>query len=81
MEARRLAQVRCNIRHGETRIGIPATHGRNTRVLLGEERPYLIDYHTDIASNSWMPSPVTEVVFDGICIEGRTIAGTLHVRW
>ena len=81
METPLLAQATCVLRHGETRVELCTTHGRLVRVLIGEEKPWLVDYQTEIAPNTWMPSPVTEVAFDGICLEGRANAGTLSARW
>lgn len=76
-----LSEVQCVVRHRDTRIEFPSTMGRQARVLIGEEQPWLTDYRSEIAANSWMPSPVTETAFDGACVEGRTTAGTLHARW
>ncbi len=81
MEAPLLVQDQISLRYGELRIELCTTHGRLARVLVGEEKPWLIDYRTEIAPNSWMPSPVTEVAFDGLCLEGRANAGKLTARW
>jgi hypothetical protein len=81
METALLAQRQVTIRYGELRVELCTTHGRLARVLFGAERPWLVDYRTDIAPNSWMPSPVTEVAFDGLCLEARCDANELTARW
>jgi hypothetical protein len=81
MEAPLLSEMRCVVRHGDTQIEFPTTHGRTARVLLGEEQPWLVDYYSEIAASTWMPTPVTEVAFEGVCVEGRSTAGTLHAHW
>lgn len=81
MESPLLTQHTCVLRYGEIRIELCTTHGRLARVLIGEEKPWLVDYQTEIAQNTWMPAPVTEVAFDGICLEGRAHAGALSARW
>lgn len=81
METPLLVQDSCSLRYGDTKVELSTTHGRLTRALIGEEQPWLVDYRTDIAPNTWMPSPVTEVAFEGLCLEGRVDAGTLNARW
>jgi hypothetical protein len=81
MEKPLLTQDTCVLRYGETRVELCTTHGRLARVLIGEEQPWLVDYQTEIAPNTWMPAPVTEVAFDGLCLEGRTSANALSARW
>lgn len=81
MEAPLLNPSRCSVHFGDTQLDIPLTHGRPLRVLLGEEQPYLVDYNSDIAPNSWMPNPVSEVVFDGLCLEGVGFGAEVQTRW
>jgi len=81
MESPLLAEETCSVRFGETSVELSTTYGRLARVLIGQEQPWLVDYQTEIAQSTWMPSPVSEVAFDGACIEGRSSGGVFHARW
>ena len=81
MEAPLLTQRACTASFGDLKVELPATHGRIVRALVGEEQPLLVDYRTEIAPNTWMPSPVTEIVFDGVCIEATCEPDALSGRY
>jgi len=81
MEAPLLAQTTCALSYGSLSVELPTTHGRIARALVGEEQPWLVDYRTEIAPNTWMPSPVTEVAFDGLCLEARGEGGSMWTRY
>ena len=81
MEAPLLTQRACTVNFGDLKAELPATHGRIVRVLVGEEQPLLVDYRTEIAPNTWMPSPVTELLFDGVCFEAACETDALSGRF
>jgi hypothetical protein len=62
-------------------VTAPTTHGRALRIMHGAERPYLVGYSSEIAPNSWIPTPISEVAFDGVCLTARSKGGDLNARW
>ncbi len=49
--------------------------------MHGAERPYLVGYSSEIAPNSWIPTPISEVAFDGVCFSARSKGDNLNARW
>ncbi|MCB9916197.1 MAG: hypothetical protein H6828_13800 [Planctomycetes bacterium] len=80
LEAPRLRTETITLTHGALRLRFPVASGEPTRVLVGSERPLLVDYHTEIAPNTWMPAPVVERCFDGLAWQGRRDARGFHAQ-
>lgn len=70
-ESARLARARLAVTHGALRVDLPLAADQPARVLLGRETLRLVGYRTEIAEQSWMPAPVVEPLFDGLCFQGE----------
>ena len=81
LETELLNERRLTITHEGLSVSLPTTHGRTARILDGVERPYLTGYSSEIASNSWMPGPITETCFDGFCLTGHSSGEEFQARW
>jgi len=71
VQAPRLDAHRLELRRGGLRVAFPVASGEASRVLVGEERVWLTGYESEIAPNTWMPSPLVEKAFDGLAWQGR----------
>ncbi len=59
----------------------PTAEGVPFRVLVGEERTELVDYHTELAPEFWMASPEVARVFDGLLVQGRMQRNEVSATW
>jgi hypothetical protein len=69
LESARLATGTVTLTSGKTTAKLPVCAGLTARVLVGVERPYLVDYRLEVAPQIWMPAPTIENAFDGVCLE------------
>jgi hypothetical protein len=70
-ESARLSRARLAVTHGALQVDLPLLADQPARVLIGRETRRLVGYRTEIAEESWMPSPVVEPLFDGLCFQGE----------
>jgi hypothetical protein len=70
-ESARLGRARLSVTHGPLRVDLPLLADQPARVLFGRETLRLVGYRTEIAEQSWMPAPVVEPLFDGLCFQGE----------
>lgn len=80
VEAPRLASTSVEVRHGGLRARFPVAEGETARLLVGTERTLLIGYRSEIAPNTWMPSPIVERAYDGLAWQGRLSTGKLDAE-
>lgn len=78
LESERLLSTIVRIAHGELEVELPIARGEPARVLAGVERSWLVRYLTQIAPDTWMPQPIVDSTFDGICWEAWLGSGALH---
>jgi hypothetical protein len=71
LESVRTETTHCRLVQGELVVDFPVASGQPARVLVGSERTVLIDYDAEIAPNTWMPSPRSESMFDGLAWQAR----------
>ena len=64
-ENARLVTGRIELKRGNLSVSLPSCAGHIARVSALEERPYLTEYHSELAPQTWMPSPQMELVRDG----------------
>lgn len=81
LESELLREHTLTLSHESLSVTAPTTHGRIARIMHGAERPYLVGYNSEIAANSWIPAPISEVAFDGVCFTARSKGDDLHARW
>lgn len=77
MEAARLATGRVELRQGALTVSLPVCEGHLARVWVGSERPYLTEYRSELAPQSWMPVPEVELAQDGTCVELLPFGGAI----
>lgn len=77
VEAEHLRAGTLRVRHGGLAVTLPALEGRPVRVLVGRESAHLAGYDLQVAQDTWMPQPVVEPVFDGLCVQGHLEQGRL----
>ncbi|MBI5363105.1 MAG: hypothetical protein HZA53_07980, partial [Planctomycetes bacterium] len=77
LENARLATARVELAHEGFTASFPVCEGLNARVLTGVERPYLSDYRSELAPQTWMPAPDPELAFDGLEVELLAFGGAL----
>ncbi len=71
VEAPRLGSTSVEVVHGGLRASFPVAEGETARLLVGTERTLLTGYRSEIAPNTWMPSPIVQRAFDGLAWQGR----------
>jgi hypothetical protein len=71
LESSRSGRARLAATHGDLRVELPLANDRPARILIGRETLRLVGYRTEVAEQSWMPVPVVEPVFDGVCFQGE----------
>lgn len=64
------------VESGGLRAELPSTSAAPARLLCGVQTAYLVDYRLELAPQIWMPAPLVETAFDGLCLEGWVAAGT-----
>ncbi len=74
-EAARQNTGRVELRQGAFSVSLPVCDGCLARVWAGTERPYLTEYRSELAPQSWMPVPDVELVSDGVCAELQPYSG------
>ncbi|MFN0006676.1 MAG: hypothetical protein ACKVXR_02115 [Planctomycetota bacterium] len=67
-EQARVATVRIEAKRGGLSARFPACAGSPARLLAGRERTALVGYRAEIAPQTWMPAPLVERSFDGVCV-------------
>lgn len=78
LESARLATARVELAHeGLITASFPVCEGLTARLLAGVERPYLSDYRSELAPQTWMPAPDPELAFDGLGVELSAFGGAL----
>ena len=68
-ESARLAGGRVEIELGGARASLPTCAGIPARFATGSERTLLVGYRLEVAPETWMPAPIVEPAFDGVCFE------------
>jgi len=81
LESELLRTHTLTLTHDGLSVTATTTQGRALRIIHGSERPYLVGYMSEIATNSWAPTPRSEVAFEGICINGSLRGDELHTDW
>ena len=81
LESELLRSHALTLTHDGLSVTATTTQGRALRIIHGSERPYLVGYMSEIATNSWAPTPRSEVAFEGICINGSLRGDELHTDW
>lgn len=76
-ETARLVTGRIELKRGNFSVSLPSCEGHLARVCALQERPYLTDYHSELAPQTWMPSPQMELVRDGWRAELAPYGGAL----
>ncbi len=81
VESARLSTSRVEIVRGALRASMPVCVGHRARLVAGSETARLVDYRLEVAPQIWMPVPIVETTFDGVCVEidpaARSAACTL----
>jgi hypothetical protein len=68
-ESARLAQGRIELDLDGAHASLPTCALAPARFATGTERPLLVEYRLEVAPEMWMPSPIVEPAFDGVCFE------------
>lgn len=77
-EAPKGVSTQVELRCGALRVQFPSAYGEVARLWVGTERSYVTGYHSEIAPNTWMPSPQVELALDGLAWQGRLGARSLN---
>lgn len=76
-ESARLVTGRIELKRGNFSVSLPSCEGHLARVSSLQERPYLTEYHSELAPQTWMPSPQMELVRDGWRVDLAPYGGAL----
>ncbi len=68
-ESPRLAQAQIEVDLAGAHASLPTCALTPARFATGSERPLLVEYRLEVAPEMWMPAPIVESAFDGVCFE------------
>jgi hypothetical protein len=68
-ESARIATGRIEVELEGAKASLPTCALVPARFVTGSERPLLVEYRLEVAPETWMPAPVVETAFDGVCFE------------
>ena len=80
-ERARVATGLLEVRAGSLRVALPVYAGLSARVLVGEERTWIVDYEPQIAPEAWLAAPDVRRSFDGVLVQGRLDGGAFPLSW
>ena len=70
-EEARSRTVLVDLQHGELRCSLPVAGPFTARVLAQLERPLVVDYETEVATEASLAVPRVEVLADGVLLQGH----------